>query len=275
MTKKAALINRLNFLSAEEKDNVISFFNKYPVYENRIDWNSKTLKFKDFKKVFTMADTSKNKQKKEAKGNYKSLFKGYNCRVIEQTKRYVIVMPLDWECAVFLNSFDCGDEGAKWCIGEKNNFYYWNEYISYKNLFYFILFKEKHPEYGKKIILKYNIENQNICIWDTQDNEINLEESILELIRILITTRIETLQENDFPKEADPDYALSYILRLAGKGGFPCPEAAAVIQAFSGLLNKKFSAYSMIQTKNIYNRLKEIYEKIAEQPAMLPEEKTS
>ena len=34
MTKKARIINQLNVLSGTEKETVIAFFNKHPVYEN-------------------------------------------------------------------------------------------------------------------------------------------------------------------------------------------------------------------------------------------------
>ena len=180
MTKKAALINRLNSLSETEKENIITFFNKHPVYENRVDWNSKTLEYEDFKKLFSIADTSKKREKWKAKADPETLFKGFNCRIIKKTKKFFIIMPLEWECAVFLNSFDCGGEGAKWCIGEKYNFMHWNYYISGNDLFYFICFAHKHPEYGKKVIFQYNIKNKKIRIWNAQDKEINLENSLRE-----------------------------------------------------------------------------------------------
>jgi len=41
MTKKARIINRVASLSEAEKESAIAFFSKYPVYENRIDRNSK------------------------------------------------------------------------------------------------------------------------------------------------------------------------------------------------------------------------------------------
>jgi len=264
MTKKARIINQLDSLSVSEKEAVIAFFNEHPVYENRVDWNNKTLVYGDFEKIFAMAKTSGKRQKREANVNPEVLFKGYNCRIVKQTKRYFIVMPLDWECAVFLNSYDCGGEGARWCIGQKNNFYYWNRYISGKNFFYFIFFIHKHPEYGKKVILQYSRKNNNIRAWGAQDNEICLKNSEQKSILTPITKDIESLQDNDFPKEVDPDSALNYILRLIGKDGFSCQEVMGVMQAFSGLLGKKYMTYSKIQTENIYNLFKAVYGKFTE-----------
>jgi len=67
MTKKASIINRIDKLSESEKQKAISFFNKYPVYGNRIDWNSKSLKYSDFEKVFLLANASKNNIKRISK----------------------------------------------------------------------------------------------------------------------------------------------------------------------------------------------------------------
>jgi hypothetical protein len=55
-TKKARLIKQLNSLSAAEKEKVIAFFTKYPRYENRIDWNNKSLQYHDFERVFQAVD---------------------------------------------------------------------------------------------------------------------------------------------------------------------------------------------------------------------------
>lgn len=42
-----------------------------------------------------------------------------------ENKDYVFVVPLTWEACKFMDSFECGGAGAKWCIGyEKNNFYF-------------------------------------------------------------------------------------------------------------------------------------------------------
>ena len=55
MTKKARIINRLNTLSATEKETAIAFFSKHHNYENLIDWNNKSLMNKDSEKAFEIA----------------------------------------------------------------------------------------------------------------------------------------------------------------------------------------------------------------------------
>ena len=174
MTKKARIINQLDSLSASEKEAVIAFFNEHPVYENRVDWNDKSLVYTDFENVFALAKTSGKRQKRKAKTNPETLFDKYNCRIVSRTEEYVIVMPLDWECAVFLNSYGCGGTGAKWCIGDKNTFDNWNLYISAQKVFYFIIFNKKHSTYGKKIILQFDRFNAKLIAWNEHNEIIDL-----------------------------------------------------------------------------------------------------
>ena len=58
MTKKAKIINRLNTLSATEKETAIAFFSKHHNYENLIDWNNNSLMNKDSEKAFGIARNS-------------------------------------------------------------------------------------------------------------------------------------------------------------------------------------------------------------------------
>ena len=172
ITKKAGFIKQLDSLSAAEKENAIAFFTKHLVYENRIDWNNKLLQYHDFEKVFKAADASHKSIKRMAKTNPEVMFEKYNCRIVSQTEDFLVVIPLDWECMVFFNSFECGGTGAKWCIGEKNNCNHWNLYISAKNIFYLIYFVKKHPVYGRKILIQYNKETDKFTTWNVRDSDL-------------------------------------------------------------------------------------------------------
>ena len=173
MTKKARFIERASTLSDAEKEKAIAFFNKHPVYENQIDWNSKLLQYRDFEKVFLMADNSQKSVKQKVKNNPELLFKGYNCRIVHRNKAFMIVMPLDWECAVFFNSFKCGGEGAKWCIGDRKNCLNWNFHIEKGDLFYFIYFFEEHPVWGRKLYLQYMSEYDCLTLWNQEDKTVS------------------------------------------------------------------------------------------------------
>ena len=173
-TKKSRFLKKLD-LSQDEKDIIVKFFTKYPQYEKCIDWNQiSRLSFQDFKNVFEIAEKSKKNIKRKAKENPTLLLEKYRCKILCQTKYFLIAVPLDWECAVFLNSFECGGEGAKWCIGDRNNPKHWVAYSKDKNIFAFVLFTEKHPVFGKKILLQYNFEiDDDFVLWLQNDKAVD------------------------------------------------------------------------------------------------------
>jgi len=149
MTKKARFINKLTCFSLNEKKNLIDFFTANPVYESRIDWNNKNLKQDDFELVFTMSKMSVKNRKDTIK-----MFKDFNCKIIAHTKEFVIAVPVEWDCAIFMNSFSCGGEGAKWCIGSRHTDSHWNDNIKDGSVFYFVYFFDRHPVFGKKLMIK-------------------------------------------------------------------------------------------------------------------------
>ena len=155
MTKKTRLINKINALSAKEKKEIIAFFTVNPVFENRIDWNKKNLTIKDFEAVFALSRMSRRNRKNSIK-----MFNNYNCKILAQTEEFVILVPLDYFCAQFLTSFDCGGEGAKWCIGNKRTSSHWAHYIKRESIFYFMYFFERHPLFGKKLMIEIDKNNR-------------------------------------------------------------------------------------------------------------------
>jgi Leucine-rich repeat (LRR) protein len=169
ITKKARFIEKLSSLSAEEKRQAIEFFTKHPIYESRIDWNKKDLGYIDFEKLFFLAEKSRKNQKRTARKNPHLQFDKYNCRIVAQTDDFLIIVPLDWECAQFMNSFDCGGEGAKWCIGDSNSYYHWNRYLERKYIFYFVYFININPFYGKKLMIYHDQKKKVFSIADQND----------------------------------------------------------------------------------------------------------
>ena len=169
MTKKARFIGKLPSISDYEKENITAFFSKFPVYESCIDWNKKSLTIRDFEKVFQRAEKSRKNMRRKTRINPEEIFKNYNHRIVRKTAKFMIVMPLDWECAVFINSFECGYSGAKWCIGWKHKYKHWNKYIDSGNLFYLILFFEKNHVWGKKIMIQHNPQKDIFNTWLQND----------------------------------------------------------------------------------------------------------
>ena len=174
-TKKARFVNQLNFLSEKEREEIIAFFSTYPVYESLIDWNNKSLSYNDFEKVFEKAKNSNRNRKLEMIIKPELLFEGYNCRIISNTENFLVVMPLDWKCAVFMNSFKCGGIGAQWCIGDKNSADSWEKYNS-DCLFCLIYFKRKHPVFNRKIMLQYDTNVKELLFFTETDDGIDFYE---------------------------------------------------------------------------------------------------
>lgn len=125
MNNKDKLIDRVPSLTDEQKQQAKDFFKKYSNYENKIDWNKiKTLTWKDFEEVFELAKQSKSAKKSDLR----SLFNDSNFRIINEDDNFIYVAPLNWDAAKFMDSYQCGGQGAKWCIGWSEDKRYWNSY---------------------------------------------------------------------------------------------------------------------------------------------------
>ena len=60
---KNHLIDKLN-LTPNQKEEIKAFFTKHPSYENKIDWNNKSLSYKDFESLLALDGKSKTQAKK-------------------------------------------------------------------------------------------------------------------------------------------------------------------------------------------------------------------
>ena len=162
MTKKARFIKNNELLTIAQKEEMISFFNTHPNYENLIDWNKKKINYKDFIKIKKTAECSKKYLKK----NPQKLFNKKYFKIISQTDKFLIILPLSRKAFIFFNSFQCGGEGAVWCVGDKYFADDWKYYLSGNNrIFYFIYFLEKNIFFGKKMLVEYNVYKNEIELW--------------------------------------------------------------------------------------------------------------
>jgi hypothetical protein len=193
ITKKTRLIEKLNTLSPEQKSKAVQFFSTHPSYEKYIDWNKKQVPYENFEKIFSLADNSNKKIKRESRDNPERLFKKYNCNIISQTKDFLIAVPLDWECAVFFNSFNCGGEGAKWCIGDKKYDLHWDSYLSQKKIFFLVYFIKKHKSLGKKIMVQYTARNDYYILWSQKNKVLWDGFHVIDLINTYSGLKTENL----------------------------------------------------------------------------------
>jgi uncharacterized protein YceK len=174
-TRKARFIEKMEALSEEEKKEVTDFFTMHPNYENHIDWNNTSLTYRDFEKVLSLTENLSRNAKRKAETEPRILFEKHNCEIIRETGDFLIAVPLDWECAVFFNSIECGGEGARWCIGDSDDAAHWNSYLAKKNVFFLIFFINKHPVYKRKAIIQYHVKDGEYTLWlqdNTESNQI-------------------------------------------------------------------------------------------------------
>lgn len=104
------------------------------------------------------------------KENPSLLFKKQTCEIIYQTKDYLLAVPLDRECAVFFNSYNCGRERARWCIGDRNDSSYWENFKKDNEIFALVYFTKRQPIFGRKFLVQYNTEAEIFELW-LQENK--------------------------------------------------------------------------------------------------------
>lgn len=172
----------------EAINNILNFFKKHSNLENKVDWNNyKTIPYSDFESLIKNTENSKSSKKKqrsiEIKKDINNLFNDIPEKNIKfkihknlENNKWLFVSPLTYEAAKFMDSYECGGGGAKWCIGYEDDDYYWNYHSKEKNKDFIMVFNKDYNNLSKEFLnekLKYMIEldeHNNINIWDQKDN---------------------------------------------------------------------------------------------------------
>ena len=154
---KDHFIDKNDNLDSEQKDKVKEFIKSHPESEKKLDWNkSGSLTWKDFEQIFDDANNTKSAIKKATKENKRLLFEKRNdCKVVGENDKFIFVLPLSYKACVWMDSFDCGGAGAKWCIGDKTTREAYNRYNKLHTAF--VLAFNKYPE-NIESDLKYMIQ---------------------------------------------------------------------------------------------------------------------
>lgn len=71
-----------------------------------------------------------------------------------ENEKFVFVVPMNWKANQWLDSFDCGGQGAQWCIGYVKEETYWTEHTADGELFIMAYSKNPNPKMNE---LKYMI----------------------------------------------------------------------------------------------------------------------
>lgn len=173
------IADRYQQIGIPSKEEMVKFYDTHNELSSKIDWNKKKDDsfFEDL--LFNMQNFSSKSTKKKNPIELFSTRK--DCKIIEETENWIYVMPLTYKAGVFMDSFDCGGAGAKWCIGYEKTDYYWNSYNEHS---LFILAFNKHPEsktkdlkymiqYEQSDNYTYNFDNPDVNIWNQPDSEIS------------------------------------------------------------------------------------------------------
>lgn len=133
-------------LSPKTRQELIDIYSKNPNFKDNLDWN-KSADFDDS----TFEDLiSIEKLREIEKKDPHSFFKEAPDENIFFTpldnlenNDYLFVVPLSYEAANVMDSYNCGGVGAKWCIGQDDTDEYWDIYTK-GNESKFILAFNKH-----------------------------------------------------------------------------------------------------------------------------------
>lgn len=170
---KNHIIDRLVNLTDTQKEEIKSFFAKHPSYENKIDWNDKSLSYKDFEPVLKLDGKSKTQaRKKGIEGitegkDYRYLGSGYNSEI----GSYTLYQPLTYLGSKTLASNKVPpvkENGAQWCIAYQKTDSYWHSYTQKGIAFVFVLTEDTkyavtvYPEHFDKYPEVYSFEDTNL-----------------------------------------------------------------------------------------------------------------
>lgn len=139
LESKDHFIDKLD-LTDEQKAELKDFFKKHPNYESKIDWNNKSLQYKDFADLLSQEGKSRNQARKNG---IEGLTEGKDYTVLERNDRYTlyqIISHLGSKTIAGPKVEPLGVTG-KWCIS-MNDPQWWDKYRRQGNEFFFVCFKD-------------------------------------------------------------------------------------------------------------------------------------
>ena len=157
LESKDHLIDKLN-LTDEQKAELKDFFRAHPNFENKIDWNNKSLQYKDFEDVLNLEGNTKSSQKKyglSGKAQIEDLVEGTDYDIVAEDDDFVLYYIKTFKGSEVLAKPTTPPEGVtgKWCIAGKNyspgtRDQHWKKYHEDKILFFFYFLKKEKKKYA-------------------------------------------------------------------------------------------------------------------------------
>lgn len=146
LEKKDHIIDKLVNLTSDQKEEVKLFFQKHPSYESKIDWNDKSLSYKDFEPLLALDGKSKTQAKKYGLAGLvenKDYF-DFGEAILSKLGHCHIYQPLSYFGSKVLASNrvpPIKGNGAKWCISEQKTDESWKDYTQRGIKFLFVFTK--------------------------------------------------------------------------------------------------------------------------------------
>ena len=222
LENKNHLIDRLN-LTPEQKEEIKTFFLKHPSYESKIDWNNKSLQYKDFEPLLALDGKSKTQAKKNGLAG---LIEGkdyvdFGEALIPELGKCRLYQPLTHLGSVILASNKVPpikDNGAKWCISMTGDEEFWESY-TLKDLKFLFIFTQStkyaltvYPEslhYDNEI---YTFEDKNIK-WPSWCSDPYILKCIKNLREILKPTLDDLLEKYKGILVKNPDGTIDKVTK--------------------------------------------------------------
>lgn len=175
-------------INGYDYNDIIKFVNSSAVDKYKIDWQEApdTLynDILDAYEQYEAAGGSRTQQAISLKGDPKQFFtknkglieeKDYVFLSSLENDTYYFVQPLSYKCCVFMDSFECGGQGAKWCLGYKENDSYWNNYCNDNDLFVFVFNKKEfanktNKEDKLKFMIELSLDRKKTQVWKQSDH---------------------------------------------------------------------------------------------------------
>ena len=217
---KNHLIDRLD-LTPDQKEKIKAFFAKHPSYESKIDWNNKSLSYKDFESLLALDGKSKTQAKKYGLSGLveEKDYVDFGEATLPELGRCHLYQPLSYKGSVVLASNKVPpvkSNGAKWCISMQKNDSYWKSYTR-KGIKFLFAFtnstKYALTIYPENLNIKnevYSFEDKNIK-WPDWCRSSEIVECISKLKEIPGPSLVELLDEYQGTLVKNPDGTIDKI----------------------------------------------------------------
>lgn len=149
---------------SEAYKQTVNFANSGAADKYKIDWQEKPVQlYIDLSKAledYTKNGGSNLKRKEAAKKDPNKIFldsglnvavEGNDCSGADlcilkslENDKFIFVAPLTYKGAQYCDSFECGGEGAQWCIGYTQDNGYWEEHVKERGQLFIMAFNKQY-----------------------------------------------------------------------------------------------------------------------------------